>query len=367
MNLYHAWVYTLQKILTAPETTKLEDYLELRNLTVTFSAEDCPELFANERVMCDYGEMRKVFFTQEANAFGHNYANCILGPKMRADTAMDDIVQMLTKNASTRKAVLTFLPYGEDKVPCINQIHFLVRNNKLEITYFSRGQDIYRKFPCDAMCIRDFGESVAKALGIDIASITAMITSAHIYEKDLADTKKLIACCYNKKVILTGNPKKYMDYEALLQRNNISLLVSSLDIPEIQSTDPCEVVKKKAEYAYAKYGFPVWVDDMSLSLDAYPAFPGAYTKSVFHQLGIEGLQALLHGRSKAATITCRLCAFDGKKHSVISGENKGCLNLGADIHDPKMPLNSIFVGEGHMAHRNKAIAQLIDRCEDTYS
>lgn len=366
MNLYHAWVYTMQRILTSSGSVQLEDYTELRNQTVVFSAEDCPELLSDDRIMRDYAEMRKVFFTQQPNAFGHNYANTVVGPKMGRETAVDDVVRLLSGNANTRKAVLSFLPYGNEKVPCINLIHFLVREEKLEITYFSRGQDIYRKFPCDAMCIRDYGKTVAQSLGIEIASITAVITSAHIYEKDIDSAKKQIAECYGKKVILTGNRKKYQDYESLLQENGISLLVSDLDIPEIQSTDPCEVIMKKAEQAYEKYGYPVWVDDMSLTFEVYPLFPGAYTKSVFKQIGVAGLQALLKDRSKGASIQCRLCSFDGRKHNLILGDNRGFLDLEKEVKDPKMPLNSVFVGEGTMAHRNKAIAQLIAWNESAY-
>ena len=366
MNLFNAWNYTMQKILTSSETAMVEDYLELKNFQIMFTPEDCKELLSNERVMCDYGEMKKVFFTQEENIFGHNYSKTILGPKMGKETAVEEVVSVLSKTSTTRKAVLYFLTYGNEKVPCINLIHFLVREGKLEITYFSRGQDIYRKFPCDAMCIIDYGKQVASALHLEISKVTAIITSAHIYTKDVENAKKLISDCYTKKVILTGNKKKYENYATVLAENDISLVVSFVDIPEIQSADPIKVVKNKAKYAYETFGYPVWVDDVSLVLDAYPSFPGTYTKFWFKQIGSEGLKALLNGKTTDATLYCRLCSFDGLHYHLIEGANRGYLDLNHPIEDIRMPLNSIFVGEGQMKHRDSVISKLIQWNECAY-
>ena len=360
MNLYNAWIYTMQSILTSSETLNVEDYLELRNYTVSFSPNECKELVSDERVMRDYAEMRKVFFTQEANIFGHNYSKTLLGPKMGKENAVDDIIRILKKTSTTRKAVLSLLPYGDEKVPCINLIHFLIRNNKLEITYFSRGQDIYRKFPCDAMCIIDFGKQVANAMQLDLSVVTAIITSAHIYEKDIAESKKLITNCYSRKVILTGNKKKYITYADQLVNHSISLEISCCDIPEIQSVDPYDVVKAKAKYVYEKFGYPVWVDDVSFNLKDYPLFPGTYTKFWFKQLGVEGLKALLNGKTTEAEVRCRLCSYDGVKYNIVEGSNKGFIDFERAVEDPKMPLNSIFVGEYPMKHRDEAIQHLIE-------
>ena len=356
----------MQNILTSSETLNVEDYLELRNYRISFVPDECQALMSDERVMRDYAEMRKVFFTQEANIFGHNYSRTLLGPKMGKENAVDDIIQILSKTSTTRKAVLSFLPYGDEKVPCINLIHFLIRNNKLEITYFSRGQDIYRKFPCDAMCIIDFGKRVAKAMQLEISLITAVITSAHIYEKDVVDAKTLITSCYSQKVILTGNKKKYANFEEQLRKESISLEFSTYDIPEIQSVDPYEVIKYKAKYAYEKFGYPIWVDDVSFALKEYPLFPGTYTKFWFKQLGIDGLKSLLNDKSTEAEICCRLCSYDGVKYNIVEGLNSGYLDFERAVQDPKMPLNSIFICETSMKHREEAIQHLIDWNGSTY-
>lgn len=350
----------MQTILNSSLSEKIDDYIELRNYSVTFTPEECEEFLENHQIMNDYKEMRKVFFTQEANVFGHNYAEALIGPKMGKEEAIKDIVKILNKSETSRKAILTFSPYGDEKVPCINVIHFLLRNNVLEITYFSRGQDIFRKFPCDAMCIIEYGNYVANKLGVVVSKITAIINSAHIYEKNIVDAREKIRDNFKRKVILTSNSKKYADYNEILRKNNIMLLVSECDIPEIQAIDSIDIVRNKAKSAYERFGYPIWVDDVELKLEAYERFPGAYTKSVFKQIGIDGMKSLLNDKSPNATIICRICSYDGISYKVVEGHNVGVLDFGKSISDEKMPLNSIFIGEGTMVHRERAINKLIN-------
>lgn len=359
-TLKNIWIKSLSDILYSSRSSLVEDYYEIINYSVVFSFEDIFELTNDERICSDFDEMKKVFFTDKENIFGHSYANSIINPIQSIKDPVNSICEILKKNDSTRKAVLTFAPYGDEKVPCINDIQFLVRNNELNIIYNSRGQDMFRKFPCDAMCIADFGINVAKKNNYNLGKIYANISSAHIYEKNTVDAKKYIeGSYYGKNVIITGNEKKYEDYKEVLKHNNIDLIVTNVKIPEIQSIDSMEVTMAKAKFAYDLIGFPVWVDDMSLSLESYPLFPGPYTKSIFKQIGIDGLKLLIDGKCVNGTIICCLCRFDGKNYQFVKGENKGFFDFSKKVEDEKMPLNSIFTGEGFMAHRNKAINNLV--------
>ena len=119
-------------------------------------------------------------------------------------------------------------------------------------------------------------------------------------------------------------------------------------------------MKNKAKYAFEKVGVPVWVDDVSLSLEAYPLFPGTYTKYWLKQVGLEGLKALLANVSNKATIYCRLCSFDGVNYNMVEGKNVGWLDLNKPIIDEKMPLNSIFESNQHHDHRYLALVELIN-------
>lgn len=360
-SLKTVWLKAMRDVLYSPQRRMIEDYVELLSYSTGFSFEGVYDLLSDDRICADYEEMKKVFFSSESNVFGHSYANSIINPIQSIHDPVESVCAMLAKNESTRKAVLTFSPYGDEKVPCINSIQFLVRNHRLDVIYYSRGQDMYRKFPCDAMCIASMGEMVAKRCEMEPGTVFANIASAHIYDQDMKNVERYLSeDRKSKQGILTGNEYKYRDYMEILRQNHISVIVSNVELPEIQSVDSAAVAREKARAAYEFFGCPIWVDDMSLSLQAYPLFPGAYTKSMFRQIGVSGLAKLLEGQSKQGIITCTLCRFDGKDYELIEGKNNGYFDFSARIENEKMPLNSVFIGEGFMEHRNKAIQKLID-------
>lgn len=357
-TLRQTWIQMMREILNPDISSKVEDYMEIKNYQISFSFNQVYELKSDARIYKDYLEMHKVFFSREENCFGHSYADAILVPTQKETSPIEAISAILQENQTTRKAVMTFIPYDEMRIPCISHIQFLVRDGILDIIYSARGQDIYRKFPCDAMCIAEFGEKIAVQNHYTLGNITANIASAHIYLHNFTDAEKCIAEA-DRNVILTGNMNKYKDYMELLANHQIEVSICKLEIPEIQSTDWKTIIKAKAKYAYEHLGFPVWIDDVWLELEAYPLFPGSYTKCVWKQLGVEGLKALLVGKSNHGTIVCRMCRYTGAGYEYVFGENHGRLLLDAPIENEKMPLNSVFVGEEQMCHRSRAIEKLI--------
>jgi len=359
-TLKQAWLHTMREILNPELSCKVEDYAEIRDYQISFSFDHIYDLKADKNIFQDYLEMHKVFFSNEKNCFGHNYADAILVPTRKYADPTEAVSEILRNNQTTRKAVMTFIPYDEMKIPCISLIQFLVRDDILNITYYARGQDVYRKFPCDAMCIAEFGEKIAENNHYLLGTVTAVIVSAHVYFHDFEQAKQRIAEA-DRCVIFTGNLNKYNSYSEMLHEHEIDIYTAPLDIPEIQSSDWKTVIKAKAKYAYEQLKFPVWVDDVSLELDAYPLFPGPYTKSVWKQIGIEGLKLLLTGKPDTGRIMCRMCRYNGSEFECVSGENKGRLCFDRPVENEKMPLNSIFDGEGHMAHRTKAIQKLINK------
>ena len=133
--------------------------------------------------------MRKVFNTDEENIFGHSYKKLIKGPKGCND--FSDVTDMLLKDVHTKKAAAVLIS-TEKKVPCIQSIHFLIRDGKLEVSYFSRAQDAYKKLYADIIVILEFAEKIAKALNTSVSSLHASIISLHIYNEDLNQIKDIL-------------------------------------------------------------------------------------------------------------------------------------------------------------------------------
>ena len=167
------------------------DFLEVSNKTVSFS----PIEVNNDLILNKYAnkkhitEMEKVFFSDEKNNFGHSYRKTWRGPSGEND--LSDIIDMLKRKVTTKRAILTF-ESNALKTPCINILHFISRDNKLTVSYFSRGQDVFNKFYADAYCIQKFGKIIADAIHAELINISGFISSAHIYIADMEKSKTII-------------------------------------------------------------------------------------------------------------------------------------------------------------------------------
>ncbi len=68
---------------------------------------------------------------------------------------------------------------------------FCLRGN-LSTVYFARGQDAFRKFYADALCIGDMSRKVAAGVGVATGTITGFIGSCHFYHEDRRAIDRLL-------------------------------------------------------------------------------------------------------------------------------------------------------------------------------
>jgi thymidylate synthase len=202
-SLGETWLQLVQRTVQAGVPLKGEG-IELLEAKVVFAAnsESDPLIsrFGDPRMIA---EMDKVFFAEGANALGHSYADLMRGPDGKHD--LTDIISLLRAEPATKRAVLTFCGKGNGKVPCINLIEFLIRDSALRTIYFARGQDAYKKFYADALCIAKMARRIAEAVGVPPGFITGFIASSHIYHEDRPAIDDFIA---RGMQFLTANPRK---------------------------------------------------------------------------------------------------------------------------------------------------------------
>lgn len=118
-----------------------------------------------------------------------------------------------------------------------------------------------------------------------------------------------------------------------------------LDLPEIQSLDPYEVVCVKAQEAYRLLQRPVLVEDFSLRFEALGKLPGPLIKWFLQELKVDGLCKLLDSCSSrfAYAQTCfgycdenGVRVFDGLIEGAIANNPRGDISWGTDtIFIPK--------------------------------
>jgi thymidylate synthase len=169
-----------------------EEGLELLGVNVTFLAtsktDDVLDRFADRQMVA---EMQKVFFSEGPNSLGHSYAKLICGPAGRHD--LQDVISLLEREPLTKRAVVTFSNQDGLKVPCINAVQFLVRDQAVQIMYFARGQDAFRKFYADALCLGVMAETVAGGLRRSAGTVRGFIGSSHVYHRDMSAVRETLA------------------------------------------------------------------------------------------------------------------------------------------------------------------------------
>jgi non-canonical purine NTP pyrophosphatase (RdgB/HAM1 family) len=142
---------------------------------------------------------------------------------------------------------------------------------------------------------------------------------------------------------ITSHPKKAAELSRYLK---YPVTHHKLSLPEIQSLDPYEVVKVKAEEAYRQLKRPVLVEDFSLRFEALGRLPGPLIKWFLTELQPAGLCQLLNGydnRNAIAQTHFALCdqtglhIFEGTIQGTITTEVHGEHGYGTD---------SIFIPDG---------------------
>jgi thymidylate synthase len=189
-TLGRAWINLGDEILR--EGTPMgNEGLELLGVTVGFRGSGLDEIldrFADQQMIA---EMKKVFFRDSPNDLGHSYAKLIRGPGGRHD--LQDVIDLLQKEPLTKRALVTLSGEPGGKVPCVNAVQFLIRDDALQAMYFARGQDAFHKFYADGVCLATMAQMVATSLGRPVGFVRGFIGSSHIYHKDMTTIRELLA------------------------------------------------------------------------------------------------------------------------------------------------------------------------------
>jgi thymidylate synthase len=191
-SLGEAWVDLIDFTIRAGQL--LDEAYEVLGVNVTFSAastsDELIERFGDRRMI---QEMRKVFFESSENGPGHSYAALLRGPGGRNDFA--DIIALLRDQPLSKRAVVTLRGEPHGKVPCINVVQFLVRDGHLETFYFARGQDAYKKFYADGLCLIQMAQKVAHGVELSVGLVRGFIGSSHVYCEDWPQAREMLTAC----------------------------------------------------------------------------------------------------------------------------------------------------------------------------
>jgi thymidylate synthase len=110
------------------------------------------------------------------------------GPRIRAQLPL--IVDLLRRDPNTRQAIVQIwdpiadLFTGGKDVACTLALHFILRDNTLELHSKMRSQDCWWGLTYDIFQFAELLGTLAHRLGVKPGSITHTVTSLHIYARD---------------------------------------------------------------------------------------------------------------------------------------------------------------------------------------
>lgn len=175
-----------------------------------------------------------------------------------------------------------------------------------------------------------------------------------------------------KLTLVSGNKGKLTEWQRILP-TDIKLEIHDVDIAEIQSLDPEEIVADKARRAYEQLQTPVIVEDVSAGIEKLGWLPGPFIKFFFKQLGEGALFTLAGKPGEPARVSCAIAYYDGKNLLTIKTENYGV------VVEPRgangFGFDKVFIPNGStktygemtdeekdaVSHRAKAIKVFVDR------
>lgn len=100
-----------------------------------------------------------------------------------------------------------------------------------------------------------------------------------------------------KLIFVTGNKHKLEEAKMIL--DGFEIINKNVELPELQGKAE-DIVREKARMAFAELGRPCFVEDTSLSFNAWNGLPGPYIKDFVERIGVENLPSLLEGKDRAA-------------------------------------------------------------------
>ena len=125
------------------------------------------------------------FLSDDQKGFIYTYGNRLRKHFQGIDQIAEAIRRLKNCNESRRAISVTWDPptdSQEEEVPCMILVDFKIREGKLHTTGLWRSHDIYGAWFPNAVGLTRLSEFVAKAVGVEIGTLTIHSISAHIYQ-----------------------------------------------------------------------------------------------------------------------------------------------------------------------------------------
>ena len=122
-------------------------------------------------------------------------------------------------------------------------------------------------------------------------------------------------------ILATSSVHKAREISLVLERPIEHVAV---DLPELQTLHPQDVIEAKVRAAYAQVQQPVFVEDTGLFIHSWHGLPGALIRWFLETVGIAGICTMLEKfPDRSATAIACIGYFDGTACHTFLGETTG--------------------------------------------
>lgn len=132
--------------------------------------------------------------------------------------------QRLLNDNGTRQAVISIFRTETDiskdtkDVPCTLNIHFMIRDGKLDCFISMRSNDVIWGLPYDIFTFTVLQELMAQELGVDLGKYYHYVNSMHIYEYHFEFSKKILEGEQFKDYQVVLNTGSFNNIQGLLEQ-----------------------------------------------------------------------------------------------------------------------------------------------------
>ncbi|RKS07328.1 thymidylate synthase [Nocardiopsis sp. Huas11] len=129
---------------------------------------------------------------------GTAYGIKIFAPDARGETQWDRVVELLRADPDTKRAVLSIYRAEElavaanPDVSCTLAAQFLLREGRLHLTCYMRGNDAYMGMVSDVFAFTFLQEVAARELGVELGHYTHHVGSMHVNDRDAKAVRRLL-------------------------------------------------------------------------------------------------------------------------------------------------------------------------------
>ena len=199
LSIKKAYLTNIDQVLEFGDWVQGEDLKKTKEIlgmytTVHFSNAPCDEIVKgsiwNGEILERYC---KQLLDPSDKGFVYDYGNRLRGFDI---DQIEYVINKLNTCSTSRRAIsITWRPAvdcGNDDVPCMILLDFKVRHQNLYIFGYWRSWDIFGASYSNMKAIENIGRYICDRLGLRLSQMTILAGSAHIYETDIDEAKRLL-------------------------------------------------------------------------------------------------------------------------------------------------------------------------------